>query len=80
MLAQSRSLLRGELANERIRHRVQEVQRRRHVDVGREPVVGHRQPAINRQARNFHRFGKAAYARQVDLHDVDLAAVHQLDV
>src|SRR5205823_11697754 len=58
----------------------QEVEGRGQVDAGLEAVVHDRQVAVLRQASDASRFGEAPAARHVDLHHVDLATVHQVQV
>src|ERR1035438_6239674 len=67
-LAQVGFLFGHELADQRVGDGVEPVQRCRHVDVGRESVVGDRQAAVPRQRGNLHRFGEAAAAGQIHLH------------
>src|SRR6266498_2783487 len=69
-----------ELENERVRDGVQKVQGRGDVYVGGESVVHHRNAPVVRKARDLHRLGEAAAPRQVHLDDVDLSAVHQLEI
>ena len=55
------------------------MQRGGDIDVCREAVIGHRQAAVPGQRGDLHRFGEAAAAREIHLHDVDAASVHQVE-
>ena len=79
VVPQRRLFLDDEFADERVGDAGQEVERGGDVQVGREAVVDDRQAAVGGEAGDLHGLGEAAAARQVDLHDVDLAAVHQFD-
>ena len=47
--------------------------------IRRKSVIGYRQPAVLCQGGDLHRLCEAAHAREIDLDDVDLAAIHELE-
>ena len=78
-LAQARILLHDKLRDERIGHRVQPMQRGVDINIGAEAVIRDAQATIGGEARDFHRLGETAAAREIHLHDVHAALVHEVE-